>query len=75
MAKKKRNPVYPATFWMRAKGTQAQAWSAFAKLHNLRSRNEFLRRAGDHALTCPLFLPDSQPADTVNPSTSEEPQS
>lgn len=63
---------YPARFWMYATTEQVAAWSAAALALGLRSRNEFLRRAGDHALVCPLFLPDGQPSSTVNPSSPEE---
>jgi hypothetical protein len=64
---------YPKRFWMYATDEQAAAWAAAALAFGLRSRNEFLRQAGDHALTCSLFSPNGQPSSTVNPSTPEEP--
>ena len=67
MAKRKRRTDYPVIFEMRATKKQARAWSDHARALHLRSRNEFLRRAADHALTCPLFRSTSQPKETGTP--------
>lgn len=68
MARRGRKPGrdFPIRFWMYTTKEQAKAWADAAKAQGLRSRNEFLRQAGDHALSCSFFVPDGFPKETVN---------
>lgn len=72
MARKKKGPgrplgrTFPEHWQMYSTKEQKEAWGKAATAMGLRSRNDFLRLAGDHALTCPLFLQPAQPADTIN---------
>jgi hypothetical protein len=48
---------------------EKDVWQEFAARHGW-NRSEFLRRAANHALTCPLFLPDTSPELTINNNPS-----
>lgn len=64
-----RGRAYPINFQMYASQEEFDNWADAARARGLRTRNEFIRRAADHALTCPLFMPTDLPPETVDEGT------
>lgn len=62
---------YPEQWQMYSSADQRRAWINAAQSRGLRGVNDWLRLAGDHALTCALFLPATFPKATIDQESTD----